>query len=354
MFIKFKGVFKLQNLKHKFAMAIASICIIGLLGFKDTGIFVKSYTYIKDDGTEIIFNEEEKVNLIRETDRGFIIQKNGASYEIPLDVMIRKNRTTQKYRVLETTTLLDKSNGSPLRILNKGEIVQALELSENFGYFTTEDGTKGYLPLSALEVIIEDNITYGVSKVDKVIKENNTYYTLLKNELVAIKDFKDGNFIVVDENNNEFKVNKNYIELKKVRETVTRGYVSRRASKVTKVIEAAYNALGKPYVSGGTGGKGYDCSGLVYSIYLNTLNIKLNRSSRDQASNGVAVEKQDLAPGDLVFFRTSGKNIAHVGLYIGDGYMIHASSGRKKVIISSLDESYYKSRYVTARRIILD
>ena len=67
--------------------------------------------------------------------------------------------------------------------------------------------------------------------------------------------------------------------------------------------------LGKPYVYGGTGAKGVMTVQMVftYSIYLNTLNIKLNRSSRAQASNVVAVNRQDLIPGDLVFFQDQWK-----------------------------------------------
>lgn len=333
-------------------MAIAGICLIGLIGFKDTGIFVKDYISIKEDETEIMFNKEEKINIIRDTDRSFIIEKEGNKIEIPMDVIIRKDRTTQKYKVLEGTAILDKPLGNPIRFLNKDEIVQALEFHGDYGYFSTEDNLNGYVLLSHLEVITEENISYGISNVDKVIEENNTYYTLIKGETVAIKDFIEDTFIVIDENGNEFRVNKDFVELRRTREAVSRSNVSRRASAINKVIVAAHKALDKPYVYGGTGAKGYDCSGLTYSIYLSTLDIKLNRSSRAQAANGIEVKKQDLIPGDLVFFRTSGKNIGHVGLYIGDGKMIHASSGRKKVIVSSLDETYYKNRYVTARRII--
>ncbi|NLK43608.1 MAG: C40 family peptidase [Tissierellia bacterium] len=342
----------MQTKKHKIPMAIAGICLIGLIGFKDTGIFVKDYFSLTEDETEIVFNKEEQVNLIRETDKSFVIEKEGSKYEIPMDVLIRKDRTTQKYKVLDGTSILDKPLGNPIRFLNKDEIVQAIEFSGEYGYFTTEDEVKGYILLSHLEVIVEDNITYGISKVDKVLVDNDTYYTLIKGESVAIKDFKEDSFIILDDNGNEFRVNNDLIELRRTRETVSRSNVSRRASQINKVVEAAYNALGKPYVYGGTGPKGFDCSGLTYSVYLNTLNIKLNRSSRAQASNGVEVKKQDLIPGDLVFFRTSGKNIGHVGIYIGDGKMIHASSGRKQVLISPLDETYYKTRYVTARRII--
>ncbi len=338
--------------KHRLSVTILSLCLIGLIGFKDTGIFVKEYVSTKEDGTLTVFNIKEKIKVVRETDEFYIAEKEGIIYEIPMNVMIRTTRTSQSYIVKKEASLLDKPMGNPIKYLNINEIVQALRFEGNYGFFSTEDDTKGYIDLSNLDAIIEDNISYGISKVHKVIKENNEYYTLVKDEIVAIKDFKDNVYIIVDEKGNEFKVSEEQVELRKPKERVTRGSISRRGSAVTKVIEGAYNALGKPYVSGDTGKRGYDCSGLTYSIYLNLLGIKLNRSSKDQAKNGIEVKKEDLIPGDLVFFRTSGKSIGHVGIYIGDGDMIHASSGRKQVMISPLDETYYKTRYVTARRII--
>ncbi len=342
----------MQNRKHKLPATIVSLCLIGLIGFKDTGIFVKEYISLKDDGTQVVFNKEENVSILKETDESYIVEKESNRYEIPMDTMIRASKTTQKYIVTKDTNILDKPNGNSIRPLNVGEIVQALKYDGDYGLFSTEDGINGYINLSDIEVVVEKSISYGVSKVDKVLKNDKSFYTLVNGETVAIEDFKDGIYTILDESGNEFKVNEKYIELRRNREKVSRGNVSRRAATVTKVIEAAHNALGKPYVSGDIGKRGYDCSGLTYSIYLNILGIKLNRTSSDQAKNGVAVNKDDLIPGDLVFFRTSGKGIGHVGLYIGDNNMIHASSGRKKVMISSLDEAYYKTRYVTARRII--
>ena len=67
---------------------------------------------------------------------------------------------------------------------------------------------------------------------------------------------------------------------------------------------------------------------------------------------GLSVNKSDLIPGDLLFFNTSGSGISHVGLYVGDGKMIHASSGAKKVQVTSISESYYVKRYISAKRII--
>ena len=342
----------MYNRKHKLPATIIGLCLIGLIGFKDTGIFVKEYISTKEDGTQVIFSKEENVNILRETDEAYIVQKESGRYEIPIDAMIRTTRSTQKYIVTKNTNILDKPNGIPIRPLNMDEIVQALKYEEDYGLFSTEDGINGYIRLSDIDVVVEKGISYGVSKVDKVLKNDKLFYTLVNGETVAINDFKDDIYTIVDESGNEFKVSEKYIELRKSREKVSRGNVSRRAASVTKVIEAAYNALGKPYVSGDTVKRGYDCSGLTYSIYLNVLGMKLNRSSSDQAKNGVEVNKADLIPGDLVFFRTTGKGIGHVGLYIGENNMIHASSGRKKVMISSLDEDYYRTRYITARRII--
>lgn len=342
----------MHNRKHKLPAAIVGICLIGLIGFKDTGIFVKEYIGIKEDGTQVVFNKEENVNILREMDESYIVEKEDSRYEIPMDAMIRTTKETQKYIVTKSTNILDKPNGNSIRPLNIDEIVQALKYEGDYGLFSTSDGINGYINLSDIEVVMENTISYGISKVDKVLKNDKSFYTLVKGEIVAISDFKAGVYTIVDENGNEFKVSEKYIELRRTREKATRGNVSRRATSVTKVIEAAHNALGKPYVSGDTGKRGYDCSGLTYSIYLDVLGTKLNRSSRDQVKNGVEVNKEELIPGDLVFFRTTGKGIGHVGLYIGDNNMIHASSGRKQVMITSLDEAYYKTRYVTARRII--
>lgn len=136
------------------------------------------------------------------------------------------------------------------------------------------------------------------------------------------------------------------------KEQVSRSSTSRRTQSITKVITSAYNKIGSPYVYGDIGKRGYDCSGLTYSIFLKELSITLPRSSNDQVNAGTKVAKSDLVPGDLLLFNTSGKGISHVGLYIGEGNMIHASSGKRQVRIDNIDSGYYSQRYVSARRIV--
>ena len=100
--------------------------------------------------------------------------------------------------------------------------------------------------------------------------------------------------------------------------------------------------------------KGFDCSGLTYYVYKH-FGYTLSRSSTGQASNGSKVAKKDLQPGDLVIYKnTSLTRIGHVGIYIGDNKMIHASEPGVGVIITDIDSKAHKypQRFVMGRRII--
>lgn len=118
------------------------------------------------------------------------------------------------------------------------------------------------------------------------------------------------------------------------------------------IVDTAMNYLGVPYVWAGTSPSGFDCSGLVYYVYKEH-GYTINRTAASIYENGVYVEKSELQPGDAVCFTTSSSSsIGHVGIYIGDGQFIHASSGSGSVIVSDLSSSYYTQHYVGARRII--
>ncbi|WP_027967134.1 C40 family peptidase [Halomonas halocynthiae] len=104
---------------------------------------------------------------------------------------------------------------------------------------------------------------------------------------------------------------------------------------------------GTPYRLGGTSSSGIDCSALVQNIYSDQFNIDLPRTTRHQVNEGAAVTRASLEPGDLVFFRPPGSR--HVGIYVGDDQFLHASSSRG-VMISSLDNVYWKRYYWKSRR----
>jgi len=108
---------------------------------------------------------------------------------------------------------------------------------------------------------------------------------------------------------------------------------------------------GTRYKFGGSTRNGFDCSGFMCKIFDEAYSIKLPRNSKTQYKTGSNVSKSNLRYGDLVFFNTSGYGVSHVGVYIGNGKFAHASSS-KGVTISRLDNVYYKSRYLGARRIL--
>ncbi len=110
--------------------------------------------------------------------------------------------------------------------------------------------------------------------------------------------------------------------------------------------------LGTPYKYGGEDKGGVDCSGLVLSVYRNALNIKLPRSSSKQKEFSSSISRKDLIPGDLLFFATTrgSSGVSHVGLYIGEGKMVHSSTSRG-VMVSGIDEEYFVKTYAGAGRV---
>jgi cell wall-associated NlpC family hydrolase len=119
-----------------------------------------------------------------------------------------------------------------------------------------------------------------------------------------------------------------------------------------QVVHEAQQYVGVPYRSGGTSSSGMDCSGLVVTVF-EKFGVALPRTSHDLAEFGAKVDRSQLEPGDLVFFRTSGSTrITHVGIYSGDGEFIHASTRSRRVKYDRLDNRYFRKRYATARRVL--
>jgi cell wall-associated NlpC family hydrolase len=121
-------------------------------------------------------------------------------------------------------------------------------------------------------------------------------------------------------------------------------------SKREQVMEEILLMIGVPYEFGGEDENGIDCSAFTRRIYRNALLISLPRTSDEQMREGEIVQQANLHFGDLVFFNTNGTVPSHVGIFLEDDLFAHASESFG-VTISSLQSSYYKSRYVGAKRI---
>ncbi|MBN2628100.1 MAG: C40 family peptidase [Spirochaetales bacterium] len=127
------------------------------------------------------------------------------------------------------------------------------------------------------------------------------------------------------------------------------------AGQIGDILRTASEMVGTPYRYGGTTPSGFDCSGLLYYLYGRVV-PSFPRTSSDQSRAGRLVEKENLKPGDLVFYATgsSRTKITHAALYIGSNTVIQALSQGPQtgVVITDMDERYWKNRYVTSRRVL--
>lgn len=133
--------------------------------------------------------------------------------------------------------------------------------------------------------------------------------------------------------------------------SVSRGSVYSARSKGMQIVDMAQKFINVPYTWGGSSPGGFDCSGFTYYIFAKH-GLALPRMADGQFEVGKRVAKSDLLPGDLVFFETYETGPSHVGIYMGNGQFIHASSGAGRVTVTSMSKPYYVERYLGARRLI--
>ena len=286
-------------------------------------------------------------------------------------------------------------SSNKLGVLEKNTKVQGVV--EDGWFKTSVNGNNGfisikYLQNSKIEEKPNDKLQISESKNKEQVNKSNstkfegTNYTGYVKESVNVrdKDSMDSNVVSVLEKGTKVSgikgnywlklseggyISVNYIQDSKVESNQTKNtevkdsYKKDSNSKVVRsneggsgsaVAQAAYNYLGERYVWGSAQpGVGFDCSGLTSYLYNKVCGISLYRNSAAQSNNGYPVSKSNLKQGDLLFFSTNGSgSISHVGIYVGNGKMIHASTPSTGVIISDIDSNYYSNTFVTARRIL--
>ena len=122
------------------------------------------------------------------------------------------------------------------------------------------------------------------------------------------------------------------------------------APSLTEIVQTALMLRGAPYRNGGTDPSGFDCSGFVQWVFAQ-VGVALPREVRDQFRVGATVDRDEVQPGDLVFFETVTRGASHVGIALGSDTFIHAPSSNGVVRVERYTSEYWKKRYVGARRI---
>lgn len=375
------------SFKNKLPLGLFALCAVSIVGMKDTGVFINEHVQKTYSGNEIEFAVGEKVEILENKGNEYYVQKGKAKVTIPQEKILLTEINVPTYQIVKASPILD-DNGKIIRNLFIDEFAIGISIDKDKAKIKCNDGTVGNVDRTALKKISDkrNNVTEVKVKNNSVARsDNGKKLNLNKSQIVNVIDYKEGLFVIEDKGNSynvdakdlnivsgikverneearkvqielladDEKEIKNVIKTKEVKElNEFKRVAAPNSSIAARVISSAENKLGSTYVYGDTGKEGYDCSGLVYSIYCNELGISLPRSSASQSTFGKQVSKSDLQEGDLVFFNTTGNGVSHVGIYIGGGKFIHASSGQGKVMTSSLDEGYYEDRYVNATRVL--
>lgn len=224
-------------------------------------------------------------------------------------------------------------------------------------YKVVYDGTEGYVHSDYVifqEYLIGDysyNATVNGSGV-RLRNGASTYSDIIANYNVGAKLSVvgvSGNWLkVVTGTGQTGFMSSDYIKYS----TAQKAAISQALTVGEQLVNTAKQYLGIKYVWGGMSTSGFDCSGFVNYVYKQH-GYSMYRVAQDIYNNdGTWVSKDSLRVGDLVFFGYSASSINHVGMYIGNGQFIHASSGAGQVVITDLDTNYYTRMYVGAKRII--
>lgn len=337
---------------------------------KIKGYVQKEFIDVIEESSQIDGTEDKKSE---QTEENQVDLKKG-------DTTLTKTEIKLYMRPLINSKIITK--------LSKDKQVVIEQIRNNWAYVNIE-GTTGWVKLNSLKLKEQENKENSDTKTETTTlnktayisstginfrEEPNTDSKVLKvfsqNAKITILE-EQGTWYKIKHNDQEGYVLKEYVSDKKVEVTSRSAEDRTKTTTENKVSETTNNKetttktsskgqeaanyvkqfVGCKYVYGGSTPKGFDCSGLTMYVYKK-YGVNLSHSATAQSKVGTKVERANLQPGDLVFFKNYRTNtgIGHVGIYIGNNKFVHASTEKTGVITSTLSGSY-STRYVTARRI---
>ena len=252
------------------------------------------------------------------------------------------------------------TSSASLGTMSFGESLSCTGLNSTWARVVNSSGALGYCKLSGLSDTNPNtyNVTlYAQSSGVKVYSKASTSSTVLttlslNTKVTGVAINADKSWIRLKNDSGSY----GYVQASSVATTPDSG--STDSATVNKVIALAKAQSGKPYVYGTTGPNSFDCSGFTYYVFKNAAGITLKRTSESQGYDSSYTKISaisNLKVGDLVFFNTNSDDADlcdHVGIYLGSGSFIHASSAGGKVITSSLNSGYYNRTYSWGRRVL--
>ena len=239
------------------------------------------------------------------------------------------------------------TSASVITTLNKGVAVAILADKNDGWYKISYNGKSGFVSADYL-IVDRDNLftTYGRTNGDGVnvrsaaSTDSEVLASVNAGTIVTVNGFENGWYAVTCKYGTEGYIRSDFLDL-----------TSSNASS-SAIAETAMQHLGTRYVWGGASAGGFDCSGYTMYIY-GQYGYSLPHTASGQWQSGIGTRVysiSELQPGDLVFFndpsRNAGKACSHVGIYIGNGQHIHASSSKSGVVISDLTSGYYNKYFI--------
>ena len=258
------------------------------------------------------------------------------------------------------------TSGKVVAKLRNGTQVEVTGQAENGWYPVVHEGMTGFVSADFL-VVTEDASApaeAAASAEEVPAAESDAVYGRITASVLNVRSAPDaasekvstvsaGRVVEILETlDGWYRIEKGYISAEFV--TIVDASEAVAAGKGAEIANLALTFVGCRYVYGGSSPKGFDCSGFTYYV-LKQFGITLNRTASDQLDNGTPVSMSELQPGDLVMFqknRNSSRRASHVGIYIGDGQFVHASTSSVGVIVSKMSSAYYTTGFVGGRRMV--